>query len=60
MSTKYHTRSSYEQLYGWLIGTQNAWCKNLSDYQLLNAINKELIRNDCIPFDCEELEMELH
>lgn len=61
-NSRYNTRANYERLYGWLLKARQRTTNinNLSDYHLLCAINKELMRFDLIPFDSEELEMELH
>lgn len=64
----YHIRKQYEQLYCNLINDKSVSLKNksiiyvgsMSDYQLLDCINNILIENNCIPFNEEELEMELH
>jgi hypothetical protein len=67
MKTKYHSRSSYEQLYGKLYAEERGdgakvhnVLSRLSDYQLLNLMNHELERLGCMTYNAEELEMELH
>jgi len=57
-TSRYHTREGYESFYWRLQGghpSRLSW----TDFQLLSEINKLLIKNDCVPFDIEELEMEL-
>lgn len=63
MTSKYHTRQGYERelkrLYkisGHIIPNMEHW----SDYKLLWSYSMELVRQDCMPFTPEELEMELH
>ena len=64
MTTKYHTRDNYEKLYLRLVKERNMVpIKNLimiSDYKLMQAINKQLIDLNCIPLEGEEFEIELH
>lgn len=60
-TSKYHTRKGYEKLLERLLkeGNRVTNINHLSDYHLLFAINRELMRFDLIPFTAEELEMEL-
>lgn len=60
----HHTRSSYEQLYSKLTKENNVTpipkVESLSDFQLLKAINRQLIDLNCVPFEGEDWEVELH
>jgi hypothetical protein len=64
MTSKYHTRKGYEQLYKYLLYARDALSKydvsKVSDFHLLCAINRELREQNCILMNSEELEMELH
>lgn len=67
MISKYQKRADYEALYRKLYsegkseGTKvHNILSRLSDYQLLNLMNHELERLGCLPYNAEELEMELH
>lgn len=60
----YHTREGYESLYLRLVNERNmkpaaniGW---LSDYQLLQAIDRQLIELGAIPLEPHEFELELH
>lgn len=66
MTNKYHTRRGYEQLLINILFQKNGNLfslspdlKRWSDYQLLRAINSEIITAGCCPMDADELEMEL-
>ena len=62
--SKYHIREMYEDMYLRLTKEQNMVphrnVQSLSDYNLLRAINKQLIDLNCIPLEGEEFEIELH
>lgn len=63
---KYHTREGYEALYKRLYKEERSKhalplsVERLSDYQLLQKINCELGRLNCIELTFEEMEKELH
>ena len=63
-TSKFHTRSGYEQLYLSLCNSAKIKVepgfKSFPDYILLCTINNILLIKDCQPFTEEELEMELH
>jgi hypothetical protein len=63
MSTKYHSRSSYEQLYGWLLrdtGKAGYKASTMNDQELLMTINYILIESKCQPLSLKELKAQLH
>lgn len=67
MTSKFHKRRNYEQLYQRLVKENNTPpfrhernISKITDYQLLKAIDWQLRAMGCIGFSYDELEMELH
>lgn len=64
MSSKYHTRKGYEQLFLRLCKeSKDKREYNLelfSDYMLLCVIDRKLIRFNCMSFSEQELRIKLH
>lgn len=62
MKTNYHTRSSYEQLYGWLLrdtAKEGKTAGQMNDQELLMTINYILIENKCVHLSQKELKQQL-
>lgn len=61
---KYHTRKGYEQLYINILRERGSSLKpnlkGVSDFHLLVMINNQLREGNCVLFENEEFELELH
>jgi hypothetical protein len=64
MTSKYHTRKGYEELFLRLCKEskdKKEYNLNLfSDYMLLSAIDRKLLRLNCVSFSEQELRCKLH